>query len=326
MIPSVTPDPRQPPVLSMQLVFSEAIVGLDLADLSLRRNGGTNLLTVGQNLTTSDQTIFTLDNLGVLTALPGRYELSLRAFGAQIADAANNRLVAGAFAAFQVLADPDLNGDAVLDCADVDALVAALAAGSSSPIYDINGDGRVDRTDLSRWLGLAGAANLASGNSYLPGDANLDGAVDVSDFNRWNANKFTVGAGWCGGDFNADGSVDVSDFNIWNAQKFQVALGPVPSLEGRRDALHGRPQAAQEASFGMDTLGSCGGQGLRFGLVPFLNRSPRSSKEWASLRWSSVAGTNMEGDREAGSTVDGIVDHVIEKWQAGDAWLLRRAR
>ncbi len=114
----------------------------------------------------------------------------------------------------------DFNDDGLLDCFDVDPLVAEIVAGTNPAAFDLTGDGLVDEDDLTEWLSAAGAINNASGNPYLVGDANLDGSVDVGDFNLWNGNKFTSVAAWCSADFNADGSVDVGDFNLWNSTKF----------------------------------------------------------------------------------------------------------
>ena len=129
----------------------------------------------------------------------------------------------------------DFNMDQVYDCADVDALVAEIVAGTNDATYDVTGDGTVDGMDLDAWLAEAGAVNNTSGGAHLPGDANLDGVVDVGDFNVWNGNKFTSGVGWCGGDFNADGVVDVGDFNLWNGNKFQssdASAAAVPEPAG----------------------------------------------------------------------------------------------
>ena len=109
------------------------------------------------------------------------------------------------------------------DINDIDALVAEIATGGDSAIYDLNDDGDVNLEDRNQWLAQAGAINLASGSPYLLGDGNLDGVVDASDFNIWNANKFTAVAAWSSGDFNADGVVDASDFNLWNANKFTAS-------------------------------------------------------------------------------------------------------
>ena len=118
----------------------------------------------------------------------------------------------------------DLNGDSACDGHDADLLTENIAGGSSDAMFDLNGDGMVDRSDLDQWLADAGSENLGDGAVYLPGDANLDGLVDISDFNLWNSHKFTPTPAWTKADFNADGIVDTSDFNLWNAHKFQSAL------------------------------------------------------------------------------------------------------
>ncbi len=121
----------------------------------------------------------------------------------------------------------DFDDDLTLDCADVDALVAEIASGDMATAFDLNGDAIVDTADLDLWLEAAGTFNV--GGAYLPGDANLDGVVDISDFNVWNGTKFTGDNGWCGADFNADGVTDISDFNIWNGNKFTSStLAAVP--------------------------------------------------------------------------------------------------
>ncbi len=115
----------------------------------------------------------------------------------------------------------DFDRDGDYDCSDVDDLVAHIVAASTSQRFDLNRDGLVNGSDLTRWLAEGGAAELASGTPFVLGDFNLDGFVDGSDFNIWNSHKFTVGATWCSGDANADGFIDGSDFNIWNSHKFQ---------------------------------------------------------------------------------------------------------
>ncbi len=116
--------------------------------------------------------------------------------------------------------DGDFNDDGIYDLVDIDALVAAIAAVTHDPAFDLTGDGLVNLTDRDAWLAEAGSVNLASGNAYLLGDANLDGFVDGLDFIAWNSHKFTAMAAWSAGDFTADGVVDGLDFIAWNNNKF----------------------------------------------------------------------------------------------------------
>ena len=96
-ITDVTPDPRNAPVDSVTIVFSEPVVGFTLADLALARDGGASLLTAAQTLSSSDGgRTWTLGNLAAITAAGGSYVLRLDAAGSGIADAAGNPLAAGA--------------------------------------------------------------------------------------------------------------------------------------------------------------------------------------------------------------------------------------
>ncbi len=123
------------------------------------------------------------------------------------------------------LPDPDFNDDNVLNCMDVDALTAVIAAESDDVEFDLNGDGAVNTADLDDWLSQAGAENLPDGRAYVLGDANLNGVVDGQDFLDWNQSKFTETAAFCQGDFNADGITDGQDFLIWN-QSWNSASTP----------------------------------------------------------------------------------------------------
>ena len=78
----VSPDPRDGGVDSVSIRFSEAVTGLDLADLHLGRDGGANLLTAAQTLGSSDGGVtWVLGNLSGLTGAPGTYTLTLTAAG-----------------------------------------------------------------------------------------------------------------------------------------------------------------------------------------------------------------------------------------------------
>jgi len=87
--------PKNTSILSDTIVFSEAINGLSLANVSLTRDAGSSLLTASQTPTTSDNITFTISNLSTLTGNAGLYSLSVPASGA-ISDAAGNTLVTNA--------------------------------------------------------------------------------------------------------------------------------------------------------------------------------------------------------------------------------------
>ena len=148
-------------------------------------------------------------------------------------------LTTGELLVIALLTTGDFNNDGMWDCADIDALTAAIATGSMDLTFDMNGDGMLTLADVTDgttgWLAVAGAATpgTTSGNPFLSGDTNLDGAVDGQDFITWNDNKFSSNDAWCSGDFNADGAVDGQDFIIWNDNKFtsadSVAQVPEPT-------------------------------------------------------------------------------------------------
>src|SRR5262249_36490082 len=80
-IAAVAPNPRNTAVSALTIVFDQAVSGFDLGDLTLKLNGGANLLTGSQTLTTSDNITFTLTNLSGLTGTAGTYVLKLTAAG-----------------------------------------------------------------------------------------------------------------------------------------------------------------------------------------------------------------------------------------------------
>ena len=90
-IAAVTPSLRVSPVGSITIQFSEPVVGFDLADLQLTRDGVSVPLN-GATLTTSDQQNWTLGNLSAMTSPVGIYQLTLTAAGSGITDLAGNPL------------------------------------------------------------------------------------------------------------------------------------------------------------------------------------------------------------------------------------------
>jgi hypothetical protein len=107
----------------------------------------------------------------------------------------------------------DFNNDSDVDVRDIDALVDEIVNGTNDALFDVTGDGTVDKSDLTQWLSGAATHNGFGQKEYLAGDSNLDGKVDAIDLNNLALKWRQDGAFWSTGDFNADGIVNSSDLN-----------------------------------------------------------------------------------------------------------------
>ncbi len=174
-ITPVSPDPRSAPVDSINITFSEKVTGFDPSDLTLTLNGGANLLTASQTLTTSDGgTTWSLVNLTSLTAALGDYTLSLNAAGSGITDLAGNALAAGATDMFSNLA-PQWTGP---------------GGGSFKTDADWSNGAVPNGTDA--------AANFLSGDFGItgPSTVSIDSPVTLGSIVFDNSNGYTLtGAG-----------------------------------------------------------------------------------------------------------------------------------
>ena len=98
----VTPDPRTEQLSTITIRFSEAVTGVNLADFTLTRNGGSNIIVSGNTVTTSDGGVtWTFGGLWSITAMAANYVLTLNAAGSGIADVAGNALGVGATDAWE---------------------------------------------------------------------------------------------------------------------------------------------------------------------------------------------------------------------------------
>ena len=104
---AVSPNPRSSSVNSLTLTFNEPVYGLTLAALQLSSNGGTNLLTASQTLSTSDNKTFVLSNLGGLTTAYATYTINFTGPGTGVEDLAGNVPASGATTSF-VVEDPTI--------------------------------------------------------------------------------------------------------------------------------------------------------------------------------------------------------------------------
>jgi CSLREA domain-containing protein len=105
-ITAITPNPRHTAVGSIQIVFNKPVTGFDLTDLTLKLNGGANLLTGAQTLTSGDNATWTLGNLAGITGADGTYVLNLTASGSNIQDQTNTPLSSDASASWVMDATP----------------------------------------------------------------------------------------------------------------------------------------------------------------------------------------------------------------------------
>ncbi|MBT3198999.1 MAG: hypothetical protein HN350_03695 [Phycisphaerales bacterium] len=101
-IVNVSPDPLNYGIDEIQIVFSEAVSGFELSDLSLTRDGGANLLSGAQSLTSADNITWTLGGLALITEPSGVYEITLTADGSGIENASLVALVEDASDVWEV--------------------------------------------------------------------------------------------------------------------------------------------------------------------------------------------------------------------------------
>ena len=116
----------------------------------------------------------------------------------------------------------DFNLDDVVDDADIDMLVAAIAAGSADPAFNTDRIGNVDDRDFDF---------LVQEILRVPlGDATLDGIFDSGDMVKaFQAGEYEDGiennSGWAEGDWNGDGDFDSGDM----VKAFQQGLYERPA-------------------------------------------------------------------------------------------------
>jgi hypothetical protein len=112
----------------------------------------------------------------------------------------------------------DFNLDGQVDDTDIDLLYESMHTKNRDANFDLNGDELVDMADMDVLI------RDIIGTNY--GDATLDGKIDQVDAAVLILNMFTETSGWAAGDFTGDGVVDGLDFVQWNQYKFtETKLG-----------------------------------------------------------------------------------------------------
>jgi len=134
----LVPDPRNAAVDEILIAFNEAVSGLDLADLSLTRDGGPNLLTGSQSVSTVDGMHWRLDGLSGLTDLAGQYVLTLTAAGSDIADRSGNLLAQDAVDSWLVDVTPPTASITAVSPDPHNAAVSSITISFSEPVTGLD--------------------------------------------------------------------------------------------------------------------------------------------------------------------------------------------
>jgi uncharacterized protein YaiE (UPF0345 family) len=179
-ITAVSPSPRNSAVSQMQLVFSEAVSGVTLSSLSLTTNGGANLLTAAQTLTTSDYITYTLGNLASLTGVSGTYTLTLTAAGSGITDSAGNAVTGDATSSFVV---------------DATAPTASITAVTPSPRNSAVSQMQFVFSEAVSGVTLAALSLTDNGGADLLTSAQTLTTSDNATYTLGNLSSLTGGSG-----------------------------------------------------------------------------------------------------------------------------------
>jgi hypothetical protein len=150
------PATRLDPLNMVTIVFSEPVTGFDIDSLTLKLDGGDNLLTGAEPLTSGDNETWTLTGLNTLTAVYGEYALVLGTDG--IADFATNLLAVGDAVLWELDASPGISIDPVAP----DPINAAVDTVTIRFTEAVN---NFDKTDLM--LQLDDGGNLLNGSESL---------------------------------------------------------------------------------------------------------------------------------------------------------------
>ncbi len=107
----------------------------------------------------------------------------------------------------------DFDGDGDIDADDIDALGAAIQAGSTDTEFDMDGDGDVDADDFTFHVTTLVDTALGEGTGTAFGDFNLDGVVGILDLGLLG-DGYNAAGGWASGDANGDGSIGILDLGL----------------------------------------------------------------------------------------------------------------
>jgi hypothetical protein len=178
-ITPIDPNPATSAVSQIQIVFSEAVSGFDLADIHITRDGGSDLITGSETLTSSDNKTWTLSGLSGLTALPGSYTFTVKALGSGIKDSGNNPLLGSAGATWAMNMISGTAADDAITLVRNGSVVDVLIGGSYSYSFDPNNLNQlfVNLAEGNNTLRL----DFSNGNPLPAGGLSFDGVAGVNN-------------------------------------------------------------------------------------------------------------------------------------------------
>ena len=121
----------------------------------------------------------------------------------------------------------DFDGDGDIDADDIDALGAAIQAGSTDLTFDMDGNGLIEQADFNLHVTTLVDTLIGEGSGTMAGDFNLDGVIDLIDLGTVGE-QYGMGTGWATGDADGNGLVDLIDLGSVGENYGFAATAPIP--------------------------------------------------------------------------------------------------
>jgi hypothetical protein len=209
----------------LQLLFAESCCdrGYDIVVEGELVVDNINVQVVQEGINNGTQGVYyTLD------LVAGDDELNISLEGLNLRAPDNNPILNGVTLEVTSGVPGDFNSNGSLDAADLDQMSAAIRAGTTNVLYDLDANSVIDQRDRTVWV-----EQLK--HTYF-GDSNLDGQFNSADFVQvFQAGKYEDGAAgnanWSEGDWDGNGDFDSSDF-VLAFQGGGYEKGPRPGVAG----------------------------------------------------------------------------------------------
>ena len=154
----------------------------------------------------------------------GPGDISYSIYGPFYWDQQNVTITGPAVATFRL---GDFDGDGDIDADDIDALGAAIQAGSTDLAFDMDGNGLVEQADFNLHVTTLVDTLIGEGSGTMFGDFNLDGVIDLIDLGTLGE-QYGIGTGWATGDTDGNGVIDLIDLGSVGENYGFAATAPIP--------------------------------------------------------------------------------------------------